>query len=266
MRGILWISVFVLACGVPPVDGEPDAGDDGGGKGLLRYALEAVEAPASAPVATDVGVVATVTATPAGLRVLPGAQATSEPAAGVLVNFRVVSGGGQVYAGTALTNSLGQAREIWTLGTTAGEQVLEARAVDPDTGAPVVYASATTTGLAGAPVNWNIRWRAGGMNTTFAVGASFDAIADSLLWAQDQYWNLVAVEQTQTLVGVHFSGNIQNGDPPTCSISGTVVTCPPSRSANFQAVCDSHCWNGSFWATYETNSHLGRVALQFLVE
>jgi hypothetical protein len=48
---------------------------------------------------------------------------------GQIVNFVVTAGGGSVFAGSAITNEQGQAQEIWTLGTAAGEQELEARAV-----------------------------------------------------------------------------------------------------------------------------------------
>ena len=58
-----------------------------------------------------------------------------------LVNFRVIAGGGSVFAGSALTNKDGIAQERWTLGTVAGDtQRVEARAVDPETGAGVVFA------------------------------------------------------------------------------------------------------------------------------
>ncbi len=64
------------------------------------------------------------------------------PVAGVLINFVVVQGAGQVFAGAALTNSRGEARERWTLGE-AGENVVEARGVDQTTGEAIVYARIT---------------------------------------------------------------------------------------------------------------------------
>jgi hypothetical protein len=60
---------------------------------------------------------------------------------GQIVNFVVIQGGGSVFAGSAITNDEGQAQEIWTLGTTAGEQALEARAVDATTGEALVFGS-----------------------------------------------------------------------------------------------------------------------------
>jgi hypothetical protein len=64
------------------------------------------------------------------------------PVAGILINFVVVEGGGQVFAGAALTNSQGEARERWTLGT-AGENAVEARGVDQTTGEAILYARIT---------------------------------------------------------------------------------------------------------------------------
>jgi hypothetical protein len=64
---------------------------------------------------------------------------------GQLINFVVATGGGSVFAGTAQTNAAGEARERWTMGTVAGEQVLEARVVDATTGDPIVFARVTAT-------------------------------------------------------------------------------------------------------------------------
>lgn len=58
-----------------------------------------------------------------------------------IVNFRVTRGGGTVFAGSATTNRDGVAQERWTLGTVADSQRVEARAVDPETGAAIVFAT-----------------------------------------------------------------------------------------------------------------------------
>lgn len=69
-----------------------------------------------------------------------------------IINFRVVSGGGSVFAGTALTNEHGLARERWTLGTsTSLPQRVEARAVDPGTGEALVFARFDGTALPDVP-------------------------------------------------------------------------------------------------------------------
>jgi hypothetical protein len=67
---------------------------------------------------------------------------------GQVVNFRVTSGGGSVFAGVASTNDSGVARERWTLGTsTADSQRVEARAVDNVTGAPLTFATFKATAI-----------------------------------------------------------------------------------------------------------------------
>lgn len=69
-----------------------------------------------------------------------------------IINFRVTAGGGSVFAGSALTNRDGEARERWTLGTAAGDtQRVEARAVDPQTGAALVLGTFKAVGLADGP-------------------------------------------------------------------------------------------------------------------
>jgi alpha-tubulin suppressor-like RCC1 family protein len=72
-----------------------------------------------------------------------------QPVKGQLVNFRVTDGGGSVFAGSALTNQDGEARERWTLGEEPGvPQTVEARAVDQSTGDPLVFATFTAEALA----------------------------------------------------------------------------------------------------------------------
>lgn len=71
-----------------------------------------------------------------------------KPVKGVLVNFRVVTGGGSVFAGAAITNNDGIARDYWTLGPSPGVNTLEVRAVDPETGEKQVFGEFTAYGLA----------------------------------------------------------------------------------------------------------------------
>jgi hypothetical protein len=68
-----------------------------------------------------------------------------------LVNFRVVRGGGSVFAGSAMTDLQGVAREYWTLGPEAGANALEVRAVDPATGQKQVYGTFEATGVIPRP-------------------------------------------------------------------------------------------------------------------
>ena len=71
--------------------------------------------------------------------------ATGNPVPGILVNFRVVSGGGRAYAGVARTNAQGRVQDYWTLGPNPGAQVLEARAVR--LGTKRVYATFNATAV-----------------------------------------------------------------------------------------------------------------------
>lgn len=66
--------------------------------------------------------------------------------AGQVINFRVLEGGGSMFAGVGVTNAEGRAQDRWTLGAGAGAtNVSEARAVDPATGNPIVFARFTAT-------------------------------------------------------------------------------------------------------------------------
>jgi hypothetical protein len=81
--------------------------------------------------------------------VVKARDASDRPIPGQLINFVVVGGGGSVFAGSAETNAQGEARERWTLGTVAGEQVLEARAVDQSSGNPLVFGRIRATAVPG---------------------------------------------------------------------------------------------------------------------
>ena len=115
---------------------------------LTLFALSCRDSPTSGdskvPATLDVvsgdeqeATVGTQLPDPLTVRVL---NADGRPVPGQLVVFRVVAGGGSVFAGAAITDASGIARERWTLGTsTAGEQKVEARAVDSETGNPLLF-------------------------------------------------------------------------------------------------------------------------------
>jgi hypothetical protein len=65
-----------------------------------------------------------------------------------IVNFVVIEGGGHVYAGAALTDDQGFARDWWTLGEQAGANAMEARAVDSGSGEALVFGVFHATGIA----------------------------------------------------------------------------------------------------------------------
>ena len=120
---------------------------------------------------------------PLAVKVLDQEQ---RPLAGQVVNFRVTVGGGSVFAGTAVTNSSGIASERWTLGTTAGPQALEARAVSPD-GLKQVFGTFLATAKAGPATTVSVV--AG--NAQQAVAGN--ALADSIVvQVADKHGNGVA--------------------------------------------------------------------------
>lgn len=73
-------------------------------------------------------------------------DAQQRPVRGYPVAFRVTSGGGAVFVGTAVSSDSGIVRDRWTLGTsTRSQQRLEVRAVDPTGRALVAEYRATAT-------------------------------------------------------------------------------------------------------------------------
>lgn len=72
-------------------------------------------------------------------------NAKGRPVKGQVVNFRVVQGGGSVWAGASVTDAEGLAKDWWTLGGTFGRSLLEARAVDPATGEQLVLGTLLAT-------------------------------------------------------------------------------------------------------------------------
>ncbi|HEU0012876.1 MAG TPA: Ig-like domain-containing protein, partial [Longimicrobium sp.] len=112
------------------------------------------------------------------------------PVKGQLVNFRVTAGGGTVFASAGITNADGIAQERWTLGTQAGStQTVEARAIDSDTGEPLVFATFTATATAAAPATVTAAPAAG---DTMRAGVAGSPANDSLrVLVKDQYGNPV---------------------------------------------------------------------------
>lgn len=116
-------------------------------------------------------------------------DAQGRPVRGQVVNWVVSGGGGSVFAGTALTDRDGRAQERWTLGTAAGDtQRVEARAVDPATGAAIVFAEFRAVASAGAAANVAPLDSA---SRTGAPGAPLDSLA---VRVTDAFGNPVAGE------------------------------------------------------------------------
>jgi hypothetical protein len=120
------VAVAVLLLGACSERADLDPTRPGGG---AAASVEAVSGQGQA------AVVGTELAEPVVVRVR---DAQGRAVAGVPVSFVVVSGGGSVFLGQALTDAEGIARERWTLGaSTAEPQRLEARALD-GAGSPLV--------------------------------------------------------------------------------------------------------------------------------
>jgi hypothetical protein len=114
-------------------------------------------------------------------------QSAGVPVPNQLVNWVVVEEGcGRPFAGSALTDSLGRAKERWELGTKAGLCHMEARAVDQATGEPIVFDTATAIALAGTPKYLDFNWQAA--PATMAPGDTLD-LRPLFLWAMDAYGN-----------------------------------------------------------------------------
>lgn len=120
--------------------------------------------------------------------VVRAVDADGRPVAGQLVNFRVTAGGGSVFAGSAITNAAGVAQERWTLGPTAADtQRVEARAIDPETGAAIVFAQFKAVGRAAPTATLTL---VSGSAQSGPVGSP---LADSLVVeARDRFGNRVA--------------------------------------------------------------------------
>ena len=75
---------------------------------------------------------------------------SGQPIAGQIVNFVVTAGAGAVFAGAAISDANGYARERLTLGTSAGTNKVEVRAINAS-GEAVVFATFIAVGAADVP-------------------------------------------------------------------------------------------------------------------
>lgn len=121
------------------------------------------------------------------------------PIPGAIVNFVVPdSGCGHPFAGSALTDSTGHAKEVWTLGTRATLCAMQARMVDQKTGEPLVIDTIFATVLPGPAqtIYMNMQDYLGGTKDSgipVAVGDSLDlrSRVDSIV---DAYSNHIHVD------------------------------------------------------------------------
>jgi hypothetical protein len=131
---------------------------------------------------------------------------------GQIINFRVIAGNGTVFAGAALTDVNGEARERWTLGTVSADtQRVEARAVDAATGQALVFATFRAVGTADAPSS------IGPADAAAFTGFPLLPLADSVAAVvRDVYGNPVpgtAVVWTVTLGGGSAAPATSNTSP-----------------------------------------------------
>jgi hypothetical protein len=156
-----------------------------------------------ATLAQPVAVVVTTSA-PSGaislsLSVAGSPQATTgTPVPNQIINFRVTDPDcGQPFAGTAITDAQGQAKERWELGNRAKLCHMEARAVDQATGAPLVFDTASATATAGKArvMHWGGPYTAGLPTLSMAPGDSLD-LHTVISALADSYGNAVAVGPT----------------------------------------------------------------------
>lgn len=165
-------------------------------------------APASLVIVSgdaQLGVVGTELSSPLVVKVT---DANGAAVHGQIVNFKVVAGGGSTFAGAAITNNDGLAQDRWTLGTSvADSQKVEARAVDPATGAAIVFATFRATPSAGAAAS--IKKASA---DTIQVGVSANVFPAPRVQVVDKYGNPVknaAVTFAVTAGGGSVSGASQ---------------------------------------------------------
>jgi len=183
-------------------------------------------------------------------------DSTGAPIAGQIVNFRVVSGGGGTFAGAAISDAQGRAAERWTLGTAATDsQRIEARAVDPSSGSPLVFATFRANAVPGTvasvarlspdsqvaiagnpvPVSPAVRTRdkygnpASGVPVSFRVTGGGGSISDSLVLSDSTGLARIAQWKLGPAAGANTVSATANGLAPTVFIAtGTATPASPT--------------------------------------
>jgi hypothetical protein len=173
-------------------------------------------------------------------------DSASRPVKGQIVNFRVSAGGGTVFAGSAITNDSGTVRERWTLGISSSDtQRVEARAVDNNTGAPLVFGVFKATALPGAATQ--LLKVSGDSQTAFADSTLAESLATrvadrygngvggySVSWTADPRSGGVSLplvsSNSQGIAKARWTlGPPYNGLPDTQTLTATADTFAPVR-------------------------------------
>jgi YVTN family beta-propeller protein len=102
-----------------------------------------------------------------------GGGGGAKPVKDVLVNFQVLGGDGRMFAGSALTNKDGIARDYWTLGPEAGTNTVEVRAVDPETGEKLIYGRFSAVGVRRLAI----------VSTGDVIDAATNTVNETLPWS-----------------------------------------------------------------------------------
>src|SRR5213593_706779 len=194
--------------------------------GLLVYACEkqaAAPLQPSAPVSVQV-VSGDLQSGPPGKElpnplVVKVVDANGLPQSGQLVNFRVTSGGGSVFAGAALTSVSGIAQERWTLGTNpADSQRVEARAVDNVTGQALTFAvfkatiTASVASVTVAPASASV-----GVSGTVQLAATTKDAAGNVLTGRVVTWT----SGTPTVATVSTTGLVTGVSAGPATVTAT---------------------------------------------
>jgi len=188
--------------------------------GVARYSLTVSQDRQSAPIGSDIRVAAAV------MQDVPNALRSTDGK--VLVNFVVVKGGGSVFAGSALVEGEGSAKEIWTLGNEMGTQALEVRAIDQTTGEPIVFERIEADATKGPPAYFTLttnKWvtplhEAFNYNDLWLT--AFDVNDNKVPMEEEYPLHLVKVEAIGTVLGDIF--------PPTCETQENEIRCPISNT------------------------------------
>lgn len=219
-RGMMVAALFLAACGdAGPVDPGEDPVEVTGmamtivsGDGQAAPVRTLLPEPLGVAVTADeAGALSMHVGTQASLMYAPG-----DPVPGVVVSFVVTDEGcGRPFAGAALTDTAGRVMERWELGSRAGLCRMEARAVDPVTGEPLVFDTFTATAEAGPVATFTLATR----TLTPAVGAPI-ALRALIQNAADAYGNAVAVPAPVVIT----SGDLTvSGDTVTATEEGVTV-------------------------------------------
>lgn len=252
LSALLLLATSLVACsGDSPTTPDPSPV---GAKSLVQFSgnnqIGTVVAPLGEPLVARAYIDTTHGANTARMALIPlsSAKASSDTVAlynlgpalkNTLISFVVPDPDfGRAFAGAAITDSLGIAKDRWEAGKKAGCSTMEARMVDQSTGAPITVATFVACFNPG-PVTWAYLFPFPNGTLQVSAGDSVN-IRQYVNAAQDQYGN---VSTTYT-----FQWKNQCSDP---SLSDTDLT--TSDVAVAKAGCDS-------WGVYLDGTYFGQVS------